>query len=245
VKRLHSIFLGSLFWSALATAGPEEEMFASGTRLCRDGDFTQAATVLRGAARARPASGTLQNLGLAEWHRGQIGPAVLAWEQAVWVDPFNQAARSNLAFARKISQLDDANLAWQEVVSSWLPANWWAYLTGMGIWMGLGALGVPAVLGRRKTMWQQLVGGIGLMLIVLGIPALIGIHTRANIGFVLKKDAELKLTPTQEGQVVSRLAPGEPVRMIRRKGPFILVGTPRGKGWLQTDHFGLISSLND
>lgn len=237
-----SATLLALFFASRALAGLPEEQFAHGTRLCRDGEFAQAAAVLREAARAHPASGTLQNLGLAEWHQGQVGEAVLAWEQAAWVDPFNQAVRANLTFARKISQLDSPNLAWQEVVSSWLPANWWAWITGMGVWMALAALGIPAVFGRRKTVWQQLIAGIGLMLIVLGIPAYIGIHTREKIGFVLRKDAEMKLTPTAEGQVVSRLAPGEPARLLRRKGPYLLVSTAHGKGWLDDTQFALIAS---
>jgi len=241
MNRFLLVLLPSLFLAGHSFAGEQEELFATGTRLCRAGDFSQAASILRQAAQTHPASGTLQNLGLAEWHGGQVGPAVLAWEQAAWVDPFNKAVRSNLTFARKISQLDGPNLAWQEVVSSWLPANWWAYITSLGIWMALGALGIPAVLGRRKTVWQQLVAGIGLMMIVLGIPALAGIHTRAQIGIVLKKDAELKLTPTSEGQVMSRLAPGEPARLVRRKGRFLLVLTSRGKGWLDNNEFRLIS----
>ena len=49
---------------------------------------------------------TAQDRGDAEWQCGRAGPAILAWEQAQWLEPFNRNAASNLRLARHARQLD-------------------------------------------------------------------------------------------------------------------------------------------
>ena len=53
---------------------------------------SEAAKAFREASEREPASGTLLNLGLTEWRRGRAGPAILAWEQVRWIDPFGRAS---------------------------------------------------------------------------------------------------------------------------------------------------------
>ncbi len=216
--------------------------FIAGKNAYREGDFLRAAQVFRHSATLRPAVGTLQNLGNAEWQRGRAGYAVLAWEQALWVNPFDRNARNNLRFARETAQLEAPELTWYEVGSAWLPAHGWAWIAASSLWLVVGTLTFPAVLRWRKSPWQQAVAALGLVVFLLSIPAHAGVLTRSRAGFVLEKDTPLRLTPTAEGEAVARLAAGEPGRQVRGRGNYLFIRTSRGAGWIERDQFGLVCS---
>ena len=52
------------------------DLFTAGAAAFESGQFADAARDFRAAAGARPAAGTLLNLGLAEWRRGRAGAAL-------------------------------------------------------------------------------------------------------------------------------------------------------------------------
>ena len=56
-----------------------ESLFADGVEAYRQADYDRAAKSFGEAIVVRPSAGTLQNLGKAEWQRGQTGPAIVAW----------------------------------------------------------------------------------------------------------------------------------------------------------------------
>jgi hypothetical protein len=188
----------------------------------------------------QPASGTLQDLGLAEWRRGHAGAAILSWEQSIWLQPFDTAARGNLRYARKVAQLEAPELAWYEVISTWLPGNWWAWIAGVSFWLAVAMVLLPGIFRRPKAAWHQALAALGLTVFLLSIPAHIGVHTRSRIGFVQQKDTPLRLTPTKEAQFVTRLAAGEPARLQRQQGNFLLIRTSRSSGWIDHEQFALV-----
>lgn len=226
-----------------AAAASPESLFHEGLETYRAGDYRLAAKLFESSVAHRPASGTLQNLGTAEWQRGRIGPAVLAWERALWIDPRNASARMDLRFARKVGQIEAPDLAWYEVVSTWLPSDWWAWLTAGSLWLAVGTSMLPGILRRRRTSWHQAVAALGLTVFLLSVPAQVGVGTRSRIGFVLQKDSPLRLTPTVEAQSITRLAGGEPVRWQRQRGNFLLVRASRAVGWVEREDVGLLCPL--
>jgi len=227
-------------WPALQVqAAPFEELFREGVAAYRAADYAGAAKAFRQSTTVQPASGTLQNLGNAEWKLGHTGAAVLAWEQALWLDPFNMPARMDLRFARRAAQLESPELAWYEVVSTWLPANWWTWIAGASLWLAVGMVMLPGILRLRKAAWHQAVAALGLMVFLLSVPAYLGVHTRSRVGFVLQKDTLLRLTPTLDAQAVTRLAAGEPARLVRTRGNYVLIRTNRALGWVEREQFGL------
>jgi len=230
-----------LVLASSAPASPARALFQTGSAAYRAGEYSVAAIAFRQAAEFRPASGTLQNLGSAEWQLGSAGPAILAWEQALWLDPFNTSARENLRFARKTAQLESPELAWYEVVSTWLPVNWWAWLAGSSLWLAVGLVMLPGIFRLRKQAWHQAVAAFGFAVFLLTVPAHIGVDTRSRIGLVLKPDTPLRLTPTRQAQPVTRLAAGEPARLARVRGDYFLIRTSRASGWVERAEFGLIS----
>jgi len=230
-----------LLLCALSTsAAPITTQFNAGVEAFQSGDFAQAAQAFRDAAAREPASGTLQNLGNAEWQLGRAGDAVLAWEQALWVNPFDKNARNNLRFARAALQLDSPELKWYEAAATWLPANWWAWIAGGSLWLVVGMITLPGILRWRKATWQQAVAALGLGVFLVSIPAHFGALTRTRVGFVLEKNTPLRLTPTAEGEAVTRLAAGEPARWLRTRGNYLFIRTNRNVGWIERSEFGLI-----
>lgn len=225
--------------TSLATS---DGIFIAGSHAYKDGEFSRAAEAFRESARRQPASGTLQNLGNAEWQSGRTGQAILAWEQALWMNPFDANARNNLRFARETAQLESPELAWYEVGSAWLPARAWAGIAAGSLWLVVGTLTLPAILRWRKSPRQQAVAALGLVVFLLSIPAQAGMLTRSRAGFVLEKDTPLRLTPTAEGEAVARLAAGEPGRRVRARGNYLFIRTSRGTGWVERDQFGLVCS---
>jgi hypothetical protein len=224
------------------TAAPVDALFRFGTNAFNAGDYVQAAGAFAQAASLRSSGGILQNLGISEWQSGRPGPAILAWEQALWVDPFNWATRENLRFARRAAQLETPDLNWAEVVSSWLPAKWWAWVASVSLWAAVGVSIVPGLLRWPKAAWHQGVAAIGLAVFLLSIPAQVGVNSRTKLGFILFKDTPLRLTPTQEAQLVTHLAAGEPGRVERMKGKYLLIRASHTEGWILSDQFRLICS---
>jgi tetratricopeptide (TPR) repeat protein len=230
----------ALGMAAPCGAASVDALFGEGTAAYRAADYPRAVRAFSQAAQRQPASGTLQNLGNAQWQDGQTGQAIVAWEQALWLNPFNRAARSNLRFARKAAQVETPDLSWDEVVSTWLPIDWWAWITGSSLWLAVGMVLLPGILRRRKAAWHQAVAALGITVFLLSLPAHFGVHTRARIGFVVQKDAPLRLTPTQDAQVIARLAAGEPARYVRARGPYALIRTSRALGWIERPELGLV-----
>lgn len=214
--------------------------FAMGAAAYRAGDFVAATEAFRASAVAQPASGTLQNLGNAEWQRGRTAEAILAWEQALWVNPFDKNARNNLRFARQAAQLEAPELRWYEVASTWLPVNWWAWIVGGSLWTVVGVLTLPGVLRLRRASWQQAVAAVALGILLLSLPAHLGTMTRTRLGVVLPKDTPLRFTPTAGAEAITRLAPGEPARWVRSRGDYLFIRTNRGAGWIERGQFALI-----
>ena len=228
------------FASDISRAAAANEFFAQGVETYSAGKFPEAAVAFEKSAQAQPASGTLVNQGIAEWQCGHAGAAILAWEQARWIDPFDKRATQNLKFARTVAQVDEPQLKWFETASTWLPANAWVWLAGASLWLAVGALTLPGIFRRRKGGWQQSLAALGCCVFLISMTANLGVVSRTQIGFVLKKNAALRLTPTREGEIVSTLSAGEPARRLRTRGNYFLIRTANGSGWIERSAFGLI-----
>jgi tetratricopeptide (TPR) repeat protein len=207
--------------------------FQAGVAAYEAGRYEPAAQAFRGSLAQHPAAGTLLNLGLAEWQSGHPGEAMLAWEQAAWLDPFRSAARDNLLFARETTGVNPPDLTWFELASTWLPANFWTWLAGGSLWLAVAMVTVPGFLRVSKAGWHQTTAAVALGVFLLSIPPSIGVVTRSNIGIVVDKNTSLRLTPTQAAEVVASLPAGEPVRRLRIHGDYLLVRTQNGNGWVE------------
>jgi tetratricopeptide (TPR) repeat protein len=209
-----------------------ENEFRAGIAAYEAGQFDVAAQAFRRSLGEQTAVGTLVNLGLAEWQRGRPGDAILAWEQASWLNPFDRAAAGNLLYVHNVASVNPLELTWYEEASTWLPANWWTGLAGGSLWLAVALVTVPGFLRRRKAGWQQTVAAMALGIFLLSLAPSWGIFTRAKIAIVLQNNSALRLTPTQTAETFAPLPPGEPVRALRQRGNYFFVHTQIGNGWI-------------
>jgi len=234
-----ALFLAVLVCTAASSGPATNDFFARGVAAYRAGQLPEAAEWFERAQTQQPAAGTQDDLGITEWQRGHAGAAILAWERARWIDPFDARARLNLEFARQVTQLDEPRLKWYESASTWLPAGAWLWMAGVSLWLVTGAWVLPRVF-RRRAGWHQTLAAMGFCLLLFSLTANLGVVSRTQIGFVVSKDAPLLLTPTRDGEVISTLTEGEPARKIRSRGHYLLVRTAFGTGWIRDSQLGLI-----
>ena len=243
VKKFAASFSLSLLLLSLVTQGvaAAEDHFKAGLETGRAGNYAQAVEAFQKSLAEQSAAGTLLNLGIVEWRSGRTGQAILSWEQSAWLNPFDQDARNNLNFARLAAQLEPLELAWYETASTWLPANRWAWIACVSLWLAVAMMILPGVLRARKAGWQQTLAALGFCVFLLSLPPNLGVVMRSNLGILLEKKTVLRLTPTRESEVVSSLTAGESVRKIRARGNYFFVRTQHGSGWIEQKQLGLLS----
>ena len=228
------------FFSALMSEATDMPVFERGLEAAKTAEYGKAADAFTASLGTQPASGTLLNLGLVEWRRGRVGEAVLSWQRALWIDPRNREAQNNLRFAGRSADIDLPELTWFEVASTWLPSNNWVWITSVSLWLAACMVTLPGILRWRRAGWHQSLAAVGLGVFLLSVPAHVGVVTRTNIGVVLEKGALLRLTPTEQAEMVSPLAAGESARKLREKGNYWFVNTRHGNGWIRKDQFALV-----
>jgi tetratricopeptide (TPR) repeat protein len=231
------LMLTAIAQSCLAAG---EARFREGVAAYEAGQYEPAARAFKDSLSQETASGTLLNLGLAEWRCGRVGEAILAWEQAAWLDPFNRDARQNLLFARETTGANPPELTWFELASTWLPSSLWAWIAGGSLWLAVALVTLPGIFRVRKAGWHQTLAALTFGIFLLSLPPSAGVVTRSNIGIILEKNTSLRLTPTREAEVIDSLAAGEPARKLRERGDFIFVHAQNGNGWVERRQIGFI-----
>jgi tetratricopeptide (TPR) repeat protein len=238
------IIFVALFFTVNFSRGATNDYFAEGVTAYRAGLFPEAAAAFQKSVQAHPAAGTFINLGLAEWQRGHAGAAMVAWEKARWLNPFDNHAAENLEFARAVAQVEAPPLKWFETASTWLPPDTWVWLAGGGLWLAIGALVLPRLFRRRKSSRQHWLAAVGFGIFVFSMTANVGVVSRAGIGLVLPKETPLRLMPTQTAEIIAILPAGQPARKLRAKGNYFLIRTEFGIGWIARDEFGVVATEN-
>lgn len=225
-----------------ACALTPEERFSKATRAFADRDFAEAAYQLRELSYDGIWShGALHNLGNAEWKVARPGYAVLAWERARTLNPADRNTIANLRFARTQARLVQPARPWYEQFSEWLPATVWLAAAGLSLWGGIILLSLPRLLAWRRAGWHQGVAALLLAAFLLSIPALFGLWTRSRVGIVLEDDTRLRLTPTRDGEELSKIPAGELARIERERGNYFYVRAEGDRaGWIAKRDFAKI-----
>jgi hypothetical protein len=236
------LFFTGILLAAEAPAPPAtKDAFAQGLSEYLSGNYGVAAEKFQAAALDRPSAGVYHNLGNAEWKLNNTGRAILAWEQCLWLDPWDRRAKTNLRLARSAAQIESPDLTWFELCSTWLPASAWAWLASLSFWSALVLLLLPGLLGWRKFEWQQGLATGCFTVFILTLPALAGLQTRSRSGLLLSKPTGLRLTPTDHAQIITSMAAGEWARLERRRGDYLYLRMNNGSsGWVKQFEFGAL-----
>ncbi len=240
-SRLKLAVIVMLAFQSVVLASIPTDAFQAGGMAYTNNDFPLAAKLFTEAVAVAPSPGAFHNLGNAEWKNNRTAEAIIAWERALLLNPRSSEAENNLKFARESAQLESPELTWCEIAASWLPAKVWAWLACGSLWLAVGAMVVPGVLRWRRSATQQAVVALSLGVLLLTLPANYGVVTWSQVGFVLKRETPLRLTPTAEAEAVTKLAAGEPGRVVRERGNYLLIRTRRMSGWIERDGFTFVT----
>ena len=240
-SRLKLTVIVMLAFQSCVFASTSTDAFQAGGAAYANNDFPLAAKLFKEVVAVAPSPGAFQNLGNAEWKNNRTAEAIIAWERALLLKPRSSEIENNLKFARESAQLESPELTWCEIAASWLPANVWAWLACGSLWFAVGAMTLPGVLRWRRSATQQAVVALSLGVLLLTLPANYGVWTRSQVGFVLKRETPLRLTPTAEAETVTKLAAGEPGRVVRERGNYFLIRTRRMTGWVERDGFSFVT----
>jgi uncharacterized protein YgiM (DUF1202 family) len=172
---------------------------------------------------------------------GRHGYAVLAWERAHSLNPFNPNTGANLRFARHSARVEAPTLAWHERYSTLLPGDWWLGIASIGLWGGVAMLTLPRLLGWRRADWHQGLAAALLAVFLLSGPAIFGLWKRSQLGVVLEDETSLRLTPTREAETLTKLPAGEMARIERERGEYFYVRAEGDRaGWLRKADFARV-----
>jgi hypothetical protein len=233
----------SLFATTVVTsAQTAEERFTLANAAYASGDFAESAYQLRELAVNGPWShGALHNLGNSEWKVSRPGYAVLAWERARALNPFDRNTVANLHFARKQAELTVPKREWFEQYSEWLPPATWLTAASVGLWGGIILLALPRLFVTKRVDWHQALAAVLLAAFLLSLPALAGLHTRRKIGVILEEETPLRLSPTRDGEArdsLGKLAAGEVARVENTRGEYLYVRADGDRaGWVHQREF--------
>ena len=132
-------------------------------------------------------------------------------------------------------------LGWQERYSTWMPGGWWLIIASAALWGGVALLILPRLFGTRRADWHQGIAAALLAIFLLSVPALLGLSKRAQLGVVLEDETPLRLTPTREGETLTKLPAGEMARVERARGEYLYVRAEGDRaGWLKKADFAAV-----
>lgn len=219
----------------------EPQGFDLGRTDYESGKYADAAKAFQSHTEKEVSAGLLHNLGNAEFKVGHLGPAILAWERARALDPGSRNTKANLHYARGHAGLEQPESPWYETYSAFFPPNRWITIAMCAFWASAALLVLPPLLRRRRTALSQAAAVVAIITFLLTLPALIGIYTRSRLGIVQIANTSLRLTPTQEGEVLGTLPEGETARVERARGAYRYIRASSDRaGWVRRDEFTLL-----
>jgi len=227
--------------------------FQAGNQAYLDGDYARAVSEYQQALELGPPHPDLAyNLANAFYKLGKKGLAVLFYEKALRLRPSDEAARANLALARKSLVDRVVNAAgqpvseppWESFIKS-LPLDGLsaAFLTLNLVVFGLATARRlsrrPAL--RRRLFWTNL--PLIFLLVVVGLFFSAAWYAAEHLrqAVVIAPVAELREGPDNAARVQMEVHEGLKVRLLQPVGDFVRVRLANGlEGYLRSDSLGEI-----
>lgn len=220
------VWLGPLVAAEIPTAA--ESAYAKG-------DFVGAATAWTEEMGVEGVTaGRLAALGNAEWRLGRKGRAMVCWERALRLDPWDPVALAGIRHAQGAGGVERPAPTWTEVYASVLPNDAWWLLGLAAFWCALLCVAIPRWRGRPASEANHRARLGALTLLALCLPGIWGGRSLEERAVIRRTEVSLRLTPTRYGEPLSGLDEGDVVRVDRPFNGHVRVVTADGKtGWVR------------
>ncbi len=220
------------------------DSFTSANQAYLRGQYADALTLYRQTAeQAGYSAALLYNMGNCLARMRKNGPAVLAYEQARFLAPFDPDVRTNLALLRARVNLPDPQRTWWHKGAALLNADQWlmasAALLAASVLLLFGAL-----VGHNRWPGRFIPASLICLSAALLMAACAVYGYRYIDKDVLLMDAPLRISPFQEAAGLAELQAGQLVKSKRQHGKYVLIRTEDGrKGWVEAKYLARISDL--
>lgn len=234
------IVIPTLLISALAFAQSD---FDAANAAYADGRYDEAATLYQAMIDEQPNATLYYNLGNAQFKKGELAQAILAYERALRLEPNHKDAQYNLAFAQ--SRITDNIVEQDFFVSSWVRAvrnslseSTWLILSICLFVLALVGL-LLFLLGReswlRKTAFH--VAWVALLFsLIAGLNAA-SLHKRdtlRNEAIITQGVVNVKSSPDRSGTDLFTVHEGTKVLIRETIGEWSNISVGSNEGWIRT-----------
>ncbi len=225
-------------------AAAQEDGFDRGNALYGEGDFEAAAAAYASVLEAGLESAALHyNLGNAHYRLGRLGPAVLAYERALRLEPGHDDARANLALVtqRLRDRFEPLPRFWLSAAADWWLALWPRGAVGLAVAAAYVALGTALallVLGRPRRARRALraaawTAGTAFVALAVTLAAKEADWAHPEEAVVTAAEAQAVSAPSSDGLALFTIHEGAKVRIDRRSGSWAEIVLADGRvGWL-------------
>ena len=233
---LAAVFLFSTFSFAQDTFDEANAAYA-------DGRYDDAAILYQAMINEQPDAVLYYNLGNAEFKKGELAQAILAYERALRLKPNYKDAQYNLAFAQSkitdnIEEHDFFLSAWTRAVRNMLSEHTWLVLS-IGLFILALVCLLLFLLGReiwlRKTSLH--IAWIALLFsLIAGLNAM-SLHKRdtlRNEAIITQGVVNAKSSPDRSGTDLFTVHEGTKVTIRETLGEWSNVRVGQNEGWIRS-----------
>ena len=234
------IVIPTLLISALAFAQSD---FDAANAAYADGRYDEAATLYQAMIDEQPNATLYYNLGNAQFKKGELAQAILAYERALRLEPNHKDAQYNLAFAQSritdnIVEQDFFVSSWARAVRNSLSESTWLILSISLFVLALAGL-LLFLLGRepwlRKTAFH--VAWVALLFsLIAGLNAA-SLHKRdtlRNEAIITQGVVNAKSSPDRSGTDLFTVHEGTKVLIRETIGEWSNISVGSSEGWIRT-----------
>ncbi|MBU8901213.1 MAG: BatD family protein [Victivallales bacterium] len=257
LKRL--TLIGLLFMTQMLDAADKNKdivakptNFAEAVTAYDSGDFTEAAEFFRSRIiKDSPDPALLYNLATCLCNEGDLAAALVCFERAHLLAPYDTAITENLNFVRRrlfleeVNKIDGPTEMLRAATYSLRPDEW--LLLALSAWAAAGIF----LAFRRKLSLNKRIVFIGscLIIFILALGASIfeqvGAYSNAT-AVITSKNAELRSLPSlKSGSKLVRLRMGTVVRVIESRFDWVRIKSDNTKGWIQKSRMTRIAPGNE
>lgn len=214
---------------AVALAGD----FQAANQLYDQGKFIEAKQHYEELAQTGESSANVfYNLGNTNHRLGAPGPAMLAYERALALDPAHPEARANLDLLRR----QNGARLWQE---SWLERAFpgrktdiYVVVATVAAWLAVFCFVRIVMTSRREKTGLWLGAAAGIMVGAYAGAGVWHLEQDRALAIVIAREAEARLAPAESAGPAATLPAGSQVRVLSERGDWIYCELPgSGRGW--------------